>query len=445
MYLLYNLLLLPLYPIILSWQVWRYISGKSRPGWRERWGSLPASVCTLPANSRPIWVHAVSAGEVVAAVPILRELRTALPEQIILLSVTTPAGREMADQQAATLVNAIFYSPFDLPFVVNRVVGAIKPAAFVSLESEMWPNLLHCLKRAGCANVIVNGRLSERSHRRINKYALPIFVWMLSNITRVLVQGEGDAARFRSLMSDNREADVEVLGNSKFDQTITLLNEDERAALRRSLRIPETCPVFLAGSTRSPEEEEVVIGTYLTARKQFQDLCLVIAPRQIDRASELEEAMCKHQLNPTRKTRLLESSEPVTHLILDTMGELANAYAMCDVAFVGNSFEPVVKGGGQNLLQPLAHGKPTLFGPRVATIRSEAALALEHGVGFQASSQEQLADYLLTLLRDDALRQKIAIDAVGLIAANRGISKKYASAVMKVAQLTSNNQTGGPA
>jgi 3-deoxy-D-manno-octulosonic-acid transferase len=429
--------LLPLYPVIFFWQIWRYVSGKSKPGWRERWGGAPAEDAgsTGQRTGAPVWVHAVSAGEVVAAVPILKELRTNLPNTPIVLSVTTPAGREMADQQAASIVDCIFYSPFDLPFVVSRVVNRLRPSAFVSLESEMWPNLLHRLKVSGCANVIVNGRLSERSHRRIVKFARPIFVWMLSNMTRVLVQGEADAARFRSLLPAERSTDVVVLGNSKFDQAIARLNSQERATLKQALKLPEASLVFLAGSTRSPEEEEVVISAYLQAKQRMPDLCLVIAPRQIDRAQELESRMRSHGLNPVRKTQIALHEGSVQHLILDTMGELANAYAVCDAAFVGNSFEPVVKGGGQNLLQPLAHGKPTLFGPRVATIRSEAALALEHGVGFQAASAEELTASLIRILQDPELRGKISIEAVHLIEANRGVSQKYASAVMEAAHL----------
>ncbi len=421
--------------MILLWQLYRYLSGKSRPGWRERWGNLPAVVKTPEGAEAPIWVHAVSAGEVVAAVPILKELRAALPSRRIVLSVTTPAGREMADQQAITIVDGIFYSPFDLPFIVSKAVSAIRPAAFVSLESEMWPNLLHTLHARGCSNVIVNGRMSERSHRRINKFARPVFVWMLSNISCVLVQGDADAARFRTLMAPARADDVSVLGNSKFDQTITPVTTEERAALRLALHLPATDLLFLAGSTRSPEEEDVVLGAYLAALKQFPDLCLMVAPRQIDRASELEAAMLKHGLQPVRKTQIANSTGAVRHLILDTMGELANSYAVCDISFVGNSFEPVVKGGGQNLLQPLAHGKPVLFGPRVATIRSEVALAKECGVGFQAQSPEELAGELIRLLGDFDLRMHIAVEALKLIESNRGVSRRYAEAVIGAAPL----------
>jgi 3-deoxy-D-manno-octulosonic-acid transferase len=138
-------------------------------------------------------------------------------------------------------------------------------------------------------------------------------------------------------------------------------------------------------------------------------------------------------LNPVRRTQLATTPDPVTHLILDTIGELANVYAVAAIAFVGNSFSPVNKGGGQNLLQPLAHGKPVLFGPLTATIRSEVALAKEAGVGFEVADSAALAQQGLRLLQDTDLRCEIERKAVALISANRGVSARYAEAVVEMA------------
>lgn len=407
----------------------RYFTGKSKAGWSQRIGLLPELEHSTRGRNR-IWIHAVSAGEVVAAVPIIRSLQVRLPDYELVLSVTTPAGFEMATQQAAGLVSHIFYAPFDLPWMAGRAVGAIRPAAYVSLESEMWPNLLHLLKRSGAITVMVNGRISERSHRRIVKYAKPVFRWMTGNMDRLLVQGDADAERLRSLLPVGKSADsVCVMGNSKFDQSVTRLTPDEAAALKQSLHLPHGSRVFVAGSTRSAEEEQIVLSAYQSLLSQYPDLSLIIAPRQIDRAEELSEAMIGRGLTPVRKTHLPESTGPVSCLILDTMGELANVYAIADITFVGNSFEPVVKGGGQNLLQPLAHGKPVMFGPRIATIRSEADLAKESGVGFQAATVEELTNTAAMLLADPGNLQDISARALALIEANRGVSDRYASAV----------------
>ena len=469
-YLLYNFLLLLGAPLIAAYLVQRYVSGKSKPGWAQRWGRLPITLRFNSKGKPRIWVHAVSAGEVVAAVPILREMRQVLPEYDILLSVLTPAGMDMAEQQATQYTEGLFYFPFDLPWVARRVVRTVRPQVFVSLESEMWPNVLHELKQAGARTVMVNGRISDKNFQRASGAGGWLFRWMLSNMDRLLTQSEADAARLRKLgnFSENSER-VAVLGNSKFDQAIAPLSPEEVLNLRRDLGLPEDAPVFVAGSTRSEEEEAQVITAYQTMRETCENLFLIVAPRQINRADELQTALTAAGIESRKRTEpnpptpfpgrsfvareggdnaaLLpappslqcEASEQGKGvgglgLILDTMGELANVYAVATIAFVGNSFPPVVKGGGQNLLQPLAHGKPVFFGPLTATIRSEVALALQTGVGFQVQDAAELAREGSRLLQDEAARNEIEKNALELIRANRGVSARYAAEVAKLAR-----------
>ncbi|MDW8207343.1 MAG: glycosyltransferase N-terminal domain-containing protein [Chloroherpetonaceae bacterium] len=434
-YFAHNLLLLLLSPLIAVYLGTRYLSGRSRPGWRERWGYLPERLHARPDGRPRIWVHAVSAGEVVAAVPILRELRARSTEHDILFSVVTPAGYEMACQQAAPYVDGIFYAPFDFPPVVQRVIRLLQPDAYVSLESELWPNLLYLLKQAQAVTVLVNGRLSERNYRRARRFAPGWMRWMLGHVDCLLMQSGGDAMRVQELLgSAKAPGRIQVIGNSKFDQEIPRLTPGQVDALRIELQLPREAPVFVAGSTRSPEEEAVVIRAYCQLRTEYPELCLIIAPRQIDRAEAVAQAMRAAGLHPVRRTRLQGASGPVQHLILDTMGELACVYAVATVAFVGNSFPPVVKGGGQNLLQPLAHGKPVLFGPFTATIRSEVALAVQHGVGFPCPDGNALVAQARTLLANGALRCEIEQRAVALIAAHRGASARYAQEVIHLIQ-----------
>ncbi len=430
-YFYYNFLLTLLHPFVMMYQAQRYLSGKSRSGWSERNGHLPSAMIWSQSSRPRVWFHAVSAGEVVAAVPILRELKAMLPEYDLILSVITPAGREIAEQQALPHVAHVFYAPFDLFWVVRRVVNEINPIAFVSLESELWPNMLHTLKARGVTTMMVNGRISDRSFRRITHYGRPLFRWMLGNMDWLMVQSEADAARFKALVSSAEVKRISVLGNSKFDQEIQRLDAGAVRDMRERLMLPPSAPVFVAGSTRSSEEEAEILAAYTQLCKQFPDLCLIVAPRQLDRSEILMTAMRQAGLNPVLKTRIDTASSPVRHLILDTMGELAHVYAVATFAFVGHSFEPVVKGGGQNLLQPLAHGKPVLFGPRIATIRSEADLVLEYGVGFQVANGAELAERAAVLLHDSSLVARIETDALALIAANRGVSARYANNVVE--------------
>ncbi len=432
-YAFYNLALILVSPAIAIYLLGRYISGKSRSGWRERWGFLPDPLLWKPGSRPRIWVHAVSAGEVVAAVPIIREVRAVLPDHELFLSVTTPAGKEMACDQAAPLVNAILFSPFDFPWVVRRTIAAINPAVFVSLESELWPNLLSELKRRDVKTVMVNGRISDGNYRRVRLFARGLFRWMLSNVDFLLMQSKFDAERIAALSGARvGGGKTVVIGNSKFDQEIPQVSEEEARTIRSNLGLPEDAPVLVAGSTRSAREEECVLAAYAEMRLHCKELCLVIAPRHVARSESLAEAMRAAGLTPVLRTRVrptIGETPPVRHLILDTMGDLAQIYAIATVAFVGNSFEPVVKGGGQNLLQPLAHGKPVLFGPRTATIRSEVALATETGVGFRVNDAHEMAAKGSALIADSGWRADIAVRSQDLIATNRGASKRYAVAI----------------
>ncbi len=439
-YITYNVILTVLGPLIVILQAWRFFfSGKSRIGWQERRGRLSQEMMWKEGSKPRVWIHAVSAGEVVAAVPILRELKSRLPHHDLFLSTVTQAGRDIAEQQASPFVKHIFFAPFDLFPIVRRIVKAVNPVAFISLESEMWPNLLHCLQAHGVVNILVNGRISERSFKRIQKYGRSLFGWMLGNIDAILVQSEADAARFDVLCAEENPKKIRVLGNSKFDQEIKLLSDDEIDALRKQLHLPLDAPIFIAGSTRSEEEEVEVVSAYRQLLTEYTNLCLIVAPRQIHRGSSLMISFKNAGLNPILRSSLKQEHPQVQHLILDTMGELANIYAVATFVFVGNSFEPVVKGGGQNLLQPLAHGKPVFYGPRIATIRSEAALAQQFGVGFQVANGLELAGKAAVLLRDSNLLLKIATDATALIDSNKGVSGRYADAVLDACGLSPDN------
>ncbi|CEK18335.1 3-deoxy-D-manno-octulosonic acid transferase [Chthonomonas calidirosea] len=420
----YNLLLAATSPLLALFLAQRFLSGKSRPGWSERWGHLP-SFDSLSPNR--IWVHAVSAGEVVASLPILRALKSSFPDHALFLSVITPAGHEVAVKQAAAWLEGLFYAPFDLPWVVKRVVRTLRPQLYVSLESELWPNLLHMLKRHGVNTALVNGRITPRSFERARRFAPGLFRWMLGNVDLLLMQSQADAERVAVLGGAPVEGRIHVVGNTKFDQELHPLDRARREQMKAELRLPLEAPVLVAGSTRSANEERIVVQAFLQMRRRLPSLCLIVAPRQLSRVEETLQILRQANLNPARRTS--PQASVTDCLVLDTMGELADVYAVADVAFLGNTFPPVVQGGGQNILQPLAHGKPVLHGPHYATIRAEVALAQEAGVAFPVANAEELAAKALQLLGDKCLLEKLAHRAQSLIQANRGASQRCIEAL----------------
>jgi 3-deoxy-D-manno-octulosonic-acid transferase len=345
------------------------------------------------------------------------------------MSVITPGGYEVAASLIGRWVQAVFYAPFDVPWAVSRVVRQLSPALFVVLETELWPNLLHLLSRSGARVVLVNGRLSDRSIGRYRRLRL-FFAWVLSHFDRILVQTERDAERFQQIGAS--PACVEVLGMAKFDQATERLSKEQRNALRHELKLPEVAPVWVVGSTRLSEEERIVIEAYRQARLELPDLVLVHAPRHIERADEVAELMRAAGLHPVRRTALSEVEGPVEQLILDTLGELANVYAVADVAFLGNSLIP--PGGGQNLLQALAQGKPVLYGKYTSNFRDVVAMAEAAGVGWCVQNAEELARSVVSLIRDREMLATIAERAWQLVQIHRGAASRYAQAMAELMQ-----------
>lgn len=423
MFFLYNGLLLLLSPVWALLLALRLAKGKSRPGWSERWGRLRPDF-PVKRGSR-IWVHAASVGEVSAATSILEELKKLKPDAEIVISTITPGGHETAAALVGRLATTVFYAPFDLPWSVGRSLATVQPDALVIVETEIWPNLLSITPRRGTKTVLVNGRISDRSFSRYLRLR-PLFRWALSHVDRILTQTETDAERFRHIGAPRER--VTVTGNSKFDQSVDRRTAAEAAELKRELRLPADAPVLVVGSTRTPDEEREVIAAYVEARREFPDLCLIHAPRHVDRADEVSAIMIEAGLNPVRRTRMAESEGPVEHLILDTFGELANVYGLGDVAFIGNSLLP--PGGGQNLLQPLAQGKPAIYGPYMQNFRDLTAMAEMAGVGIRIMNRPELTQQLVTLLKDAGLRGRIAEAAVALILANQGASRRYAECIV---------------
>lgn len=426
-YLCWNMVLMAASPVLAFLLLVRLLRGKSRDGWKERWGHLPYSVSHIRPGNPRIWLHAVSAGEVVAAIPILRALKSRLPDHTLLVSVTTPAGYEIATKQASGLIHGLFYLPFDFPHVVQRVIRAIHPDLFVCMESELWPNLLHLLKVDGCKIALANGRKSERSFLRARMYAASLFEWMLSNVDLHLMQSENDAVRIADLSRIPRDSmKIKVLGNSKFDQEISPLSKAEVHQLRRKYHLPDDSPILVAGSTRSTEEETVIIDSFIKLRETHPTTALVIAPRHISRAEELWQRLCIAGLKPVLRSSLSES-DPVVHcLVLDTMGELANVYAVADIAFVGNSFPPVVQGGGQNILQPLAHGKPVFVGPFTGSIRTEIEMTVPLGIVCVVQNSDDLACKADELLSNKNELEEIAAKSCNFMKSQRGVSSRVA-------------------
>ncbi len=359
---------------------------KTRHGLLQRLGFYTPG--TLPAGSGPmLWLHGASAGDLLALSPMFGHLRERFPGCRILLSTTTNTGYLMARDRLAKQIDGVVYAPYDLWGATRRAVRAIKPDLLVLEYTEIWPNLIRAAKRSGARVAMTNGRFSPKNE---GKYRL--FFSLIGNPLRdldlFLMRQEEEAERARSLGAPAER--VWVTGNTKFDALAAApAREDE--ALRRALGLTENARVLMAGSTHEGEEEHL-LAVYRRLLPAHPDLRLVIAPRYIDRAGRI--VALAREAGLTVGLRSQENREGGQVVVLDTIGELARAYRLATLVFVGGSF---TKRGGQNILEPAGQGKPVLFGPHMDNFR-DSVQVLEGRGGIQVRDAEELFQNLSELL-----------------------------------------------
>ena len=414
-YVLYNLLLLLASPVILIILVAKQ---RCRRGLPERFGwrlSRPGGT----GSAQPlIWIHAVSLGEVVAVAPLARKLHERFPRYRLVVTTVTETGREAVEQRLAGIAEHR-YAPLDFPWVVARVLDLWKPTLYVFIETELWPNLLLMLEQRRIPSILVNGRLSTRSYERQRMGLIrPLYRRMLRSISCCLMQSDRDAERIIDLGAD--PAKVRRTGNIKFDQPLPQAAPGGRPLSRASLGIAEHETLLIAGSTH-PEEEEQLLACYQRVSREIPQLVLVLAPRHIERAAQVEATVCAAGL-PALRRSLMESKpvEPVTGprvVILDSRGELAWLYKEAAVAFVGGTLVPV---GGHNLLEPAVWGKPVFFGSYTDHCAEVADLLIQAEGGLRVQDADELARWMIELLLDKPRLTKMGQAARQVVEDNQG-------------------------
>ena len=379
-------------------------------------GSLAARLGFLPRrDDRPLWVQAVSVGEVRLALRLLDQLGG---EGLgALLTTTTATGLELAKREGA---GALPF-PADLPWVMAHALGRVGPRAVVLLETELWPGLLRSAARAGVPVVVVNGRLSDRAYARTLKFR-GAFGESLSNL-HVAAQSEEHAARFAALGVPAGQ--IEVAGNLKYDLEPPRDFEAQRVALVQLL--PEGAPRWTAGSVREGEEEPV-LRAHALLREHVPEARLVLAPRHLERAEVCLKASAGLGLKAVRRTQAVPGGVWDV-LVLDAMGELWAAYAVADLAFVGGSLVPL---GGQNPLEPALLQKPLFFGPSMENFREVADLLLAAGGARQVSGAQELGEQLAALTADPAARAAMGERGRDIVRAHRGATARAAEFIRGV-------------
>jgi 3-deoxy-D-manno-octulosonic-acid transferase len=422
MYSLYSILVLALAVVASPWFIYQALRYKKYVGsLSQRMGYLPVSF-NMDADES-IWIHAVSVGEVLTARPLVSDLKRRYPHLRMFLSTTTMAGQQLARRNVQD-VDAVFYFPFDLGFVVRRTLDLVRPRLFIMMETEIWPNLLNECRKRGIKTAVVNGRLSARSFPRY-RMVRPLMKRVLEDIDRFLVQSEESARRFIDLGADPSR--VVVTGSLKFDSldlSSTAMQARARDRVLRYFRVPPSRPVIVAGSTMKGEES-AILKMFRRVRAASPATLLVIAPRNPERFGEVEQLVRSEGWKTARRTDLAVDSEPrVDVVVLDTIGELATVYQIGTVVFVGGS---LVATGGHNVLEPAVFGKPIVFGPHMENFREIADAFVTNGAGVQLAGEHELEETFLSLMSDPVRRARLGAAARALVEANRGAKEKSVS------------------
>ncbi len=410
---LYSLLSRISLPLVLLYLVFR---GIKEPTYRlrrsERLGKLPADI-----ESGYIWFHAVSAGEALAAIPIIEDVLANAPTRKVLVTTTTPTGSQTVRSKLGSRV-AHCYVPYDIPICVKSFLTKIQPQCLFLIETELWPNLIQYTHTHGTPIYLINARLSERSQKGYRRLG-DLTSSMLNKIQGIACQYDDTLRRFRELGVERER--LFLTGNAKFDSVPDdSMSKEQKSALEQFVQ--SNSSVWIAGSTH-PSEEPVVLAAHCKVMQDYNNAKLILVPRHMQRCHEVIK-QC-HKLNLLVSTL----STPKTTsdvLVLDQMGLLFQAYRYARVAYVGGSLHGV---GGHNLIEPAYYGIPILMGPYRYNFAEICRRFEDQNCLLKVSDTNDLAKQVTKLFTDDSLYQEISEGVHRVLESNRGARARIGAVI----------------
>ena len=402
---LYTFLLYLVFPLVLLRLLWRSIKA---PAYRERWLER-LGLFTPPGAWGGLWIHAVSVGEVQAVLPLIRQLLADNPGLPITVTTTTPTGSARVVEQLGEQVFHVYF-PYDLPLALTGFIRRVRPRVLLMVETEIWPNLLHCCRRHGVYTLLANARLSARSaqrYARLGRFTRDTF----AHIDCIAAQTEADAARFRALgVAADR---VFVTGSIKFDIRIPASLEEQVEVLRREWG---GRPVWVAGSTHEGEDE-LVLQAHHQVLSSFPNALLILVPRHPERFERVAGLCKREHLKLARRSRHGSYGTQTQVYLGDTMGELPVVIGSADVAFIGGSLVPT---GGHNMLEAAAQGVAVCFGPHVFNFAAISELLVAEGAARRVGDEVELAQQVIAWFRDASARAEAGENGRRVVRQNRG-------------------------
>ncbi|MCA3882926.1 lipid IV(A) 3-deoxy-D-manno-octulosonic acid transferase [Vibrio vulnificus] len=414
---LYTLLLALAAPLLL-FGLYRSKPNKPKFGkrWKEHFGITPK----LDGQNQPLWIHAVSVGESLAAIPLIKAIKEKTPNQVIVVTTTTSTGAE----QIAKLGNLVEhrYMPIDFAFAVRGFLKAINPAKMLIIETELWPNTLAAVHKANIPIIVVNARLSEKSQQNYAKVQ-PLFNLIHPCLSKVLCQSQADADRFAKLGIPTNK--LSVTGSIKFDIHISDEIKHQGAELRTLLG--QQRPVWIAASTHRGEDEQV-LDAHRQVLETHPNALLILVPRHPERFDSVFELCQTQGFETVRRTQANTIADSTQVYLGDTMGEMLILLGAADVCFMGGSLVGD-KVGGHNVLEPAALGVPVIIGPSYYNFKEVINALVTMGGSIISLS---LSESVLKLLANSQLRGILSKNAGDFVNKSKGSIRKTVSEIIKV-------------
>jgi 3-deoxy-D-manno-octulosonic-acid transferase len=369
------------------------------------------------------WIHAVSVGEVVIALKLAEQLRALQPDLKCVLTTTTTTGHALAQKRAPDWMD-ILYAPLDFWPVMRRAFRVIAPQRIILIEAEVWPNLVAEATRRKTPIILANARLSPRSERRFRRYKIfvgPIF----RRLDLVCVPILEDAERWKNLGATPSQ--IHVVGNIKYDAfNQSILSGAARRFIETA--IDATQPILLGGSTHRGEEK-ILADVFCALRSEFPNLFLVLAPRHVERAKEVESELRRRNLRAIRRSVTEKPAQLPDCLLIDTTGELPDWYNIATIVFIGKSLTSY---GGQNPVEAISARKPVIFGPHMENFAGLANQLIAEGGALCVQNSQELMEQSRRLLRDPAEREELATNALRVIQPHREAAVRTATLIEKI-------------
>ena len=379
----------------------------------------------LPDSQQRIWIHALSVGEVLSAQPLVKKLRLSCPDIALIFSASTKTGEKLAREVMAKEIDLFVPFPLDIYSIVQKFINLINADLFILVETDFWPNFLHTLQRKNTPAILVNGRISQNSFARYQRFQF-LFLPMFNTFQFISMQTDSDAKKMIELGVQTDR--VKALGNLKYDAVLPDTvgwDQDQRpiSFYRQQFGISPEKVVWIAGSTHAGEEV-AILSAYKRLSLLFPDLFLVVAPRDVERGREIKDIADKLGLTVRRRTAPFQDEEfpGAPLLILDTMGELSRMYSFCNIAFIGGSLVP---DGGHNPLEPAAFGKPILFGPYMDDFTEISSDLLAKDAAIVCHDEDDIFEILKKLLVNVSIQKKMGEDAQALVLQHRGVTQRH--------------------